>query len=160
MTESFRESVPGLRPSLPQVPLEAVCTGRSRRAVWLTRIFHDRSARRPSGMFIASPRSRFIFCQFGKRFAIRNQVRKSLIIAVLQVPGTTWHSVSGPKARSFWLIPIHTRSAGRFGLFAHCLQMLRYGTRTPATKGIAPGTVIFYLITSSLADQLGYDVHL
>jgi hypothetical protein len=77
-------------------------------------------------MLIASPRSRFIFGQFGKRFAIRNQVRKSLIIAVLQVPGTTWHSVSGPKARSFWLIPIHTRSAGRFGLFAHCLQMLRY----------------------------------
>ena len=72
-------------------------------------------------MFIASPRSRFIFCQFGKRFAIRNQVRKSLIIAVLQVPGTTWHSVSGPKARSFWLIPIHTRSAGRFRLLCALL---------------------------------------
>jgi hypothetical protein len=63
------------------------------------------------------------------------------------------------KGAELLIDPYSHSLSGQVRLVCTCLQMLRYENARDK-KGMAPGTVIFYLITSSLADQLRYDVHL
>jgi hypothetical protein len=110
-------------------------------------------------MLIASPRSRFIFGQFGKE--VRNPQSSPEIIDNRSF-ASAWNNMAfciWTKGAELLVDPYSHSLSGKVSASLRTACRC-YGTRTPATKGIAPGTVIFYLITSSLADQLGYDVHL